>query len=155
MYHGRDEDFLFRGLCRYLQGTKIMITREEIKKLPKGDQLTPGTSLWYGVHMSNCCARHGCRYHDADCPVEKHLAPQDVVCEDCFEDPERYNQFVVEYWGNNYTSDPNGICTLCGNTGILDTTESAISPTGFRVGKKHYCICKNGQSLRYYGNPVE
>jgi len=63
--------------------------------------------------------------------------------------------FVVEYWGENYTSDPNGICTLCGNMGIIDTTNSAISPTGLRVGKKHYCICKNGQTLRYYGSPIK
>lgn len=56
---------------------------------------------------------------------------------------------VTEYMFKYYWTDEYlGLCTLCGNTGIINTTETAISPRGYRVGKKQYCLCPNGQSMR-------
>lgn len=36
-----------------------------------------------GVHTSHCCAAHGCKYGDKDCPVEMRLLVQEYACEDC------------------------------------------------------------------------
>jgi len=47
-----------------------------------------------------------------------------------------------------YTVGPMGLCGLCGNTGMVDTTKSAVSPRGEPSGIKAPCICPNGQTLR-------
>lgn len=63
----------------------------------------------------------------------------------------KYNDHVTEYMFKYYWDkeiDIGGLCTLCGNTGVIDTTETAISPKGIRAGRKNYCICPNGQFLR-------
>jgi len=52
---------------------------------------------------------------------------------------------VTKYWSEFYCDHR---CTLCGNTGIVDTTSTAISPSGEYVGKKQFCICPNGQEMR-------
>jgi hypothetical protein len=39
------------------------------------------------------------------------------------------------------------LCSLCGNSGIIDTT-GVTSAAGILVGRKNYCICPNGQSMR-------
>ncbi|WP_081235193.1 MULTISPECIES: hypothetical protein [Pseudomonas] len=36
-----------------------------------------------GVHESHCCARHGCKYGDDDCPVVQGRVEQLYPCEDC------------------------------------------------------------------------
>ena len=36
-----------------------------------------------GVHASHCCARHGCKYGDADCPVVSGKVEQMYLCEEC------------------------------------------------------------------------
>lgn len=60
------------------------------------------------------------------------------------------NDEVSKYWINFYIdyTEPFGLCSLCGNTGVIDTSVTAISPTGLNVGRKNYCICPNGQHLR-------
>jgi hypothetical protein len=35
-----------------------------------------------GVHETHCCARHGCKYGDSDCPVPGEVA-QRYRCEQC------------------------------------------------------------------------
>lgn len=55
---------------------------------------------------------------------------------------------IVDYWAKYYISETLGLCMLCGNTGYIDTTNTAISPAGIKVGRKCYCICPNGQSYR-------
>jgi hypothetical protein len=45
------------------------------------------------------------------------------------------------------------LCGLCGNTGIIDTRPTAISPAGFRSGGLFWCICPNGREMRKYGIP--
>lgn len=34
-----------------------------------------------GVHAAHCCARHGCRYGDAACPVTAGAVEQMYACE--------------------------------------------------------------------------
>lgn len=36
-----------------------------------------------GVHRTHCCAIHGCKYRDDDCPVVTGEIEQDYLCEDC------------------------------------------------------------------------
>jgi len=63
---------------------------------------------------------------------------------------------LQEYWEKHYMvkgTAPNGVkmsrfCFLCGNTGTMDTTESAITPLGENIGRKNFCICPNGLALR-------
>lgn len=69
-------------------------------------------------------------------------------------------RIIAEFWDENYTvqaMEKNRIldkvieitfCGLCGNTGIIDTTQSAITPNGTSVGKKFYCLCPNGRALK-------
>lgn len=39
-------------------------------------------SQW-GVHITHCCALHGCKYGDEDCPVATGKVGQEYSCEDC------------------------------------------------------------------------
>ncbi len=41
-----------------------------------------------------------------------------------------------------------GLCGLCGNSGYVDTTLSAISHTGERIGIRQPCICPNGRKIK-------
>lgn len=34
-------------------------------------------------HQSHCCAKHGCKYNNDDCPVATGQVKQDYPCEDC------------------------------------------------------------------------
>lgn len=36
-----------------------------------------------GVHQGHCCAIHGCKYMDEECPVILRQVQQDHFCEDC------------------------------------------------------------------------
>ncbi len=40
-----------------------------------------------GVHVTHCCALHGCKYGDADCPVSAGQVAQEYPCEHCPEEP--------------------------------------------------------------------
>lgn len=55
------------------------------------------------------------------------------------------SNFMDDYWMEFYIN--NGHCSLCGNHGIIDTTGVKTS-AGWSVGRKNFCICPNGQSLR-------
>lgn len=41
-----------------------------------------------GVHVAHCCARHGCKYGQRDCPVKTGQYKQDHPCEQCGEPEE-------------------------------------------------------------------
>lgn len=62
---------------------------------------------------------------------------------------------VSDYWRAYYVSkDGLGLCTLCGNAGVLDTTATAQSPNGrYRPGRVNFCICPNGQFMRNESQP--
>jgi hypothetical protein len=59
-----------------------------------------------------------------------------------------------EYWSNHYINDTLHLCSLCGNTGIIDTRNTAISPAGFDAGRLNYCICPNGRIMRENKTPL-
>lgn len=42
----------------------------------------------------------------------------------------------------------NHHCGLCGNTGWIDTRETAVTPAGVRCGDRFLCICPNGRALK-------
>ena len=54
---------------------------------------------------------------------------------------------VTKYWLEYYAE---GVCTLCGNRGIIDT-RGTTTPAGWDVGRINYCICPNGQIMRKQG----
>jgi len=58
---------------------------------------------------------------------------------------------LTRYWLEYYLCDSTNLCTLCGNTGVIDTTLTAISPAGIRAGRQNWCICPNGQGMRKSG----
>lgn len=59
----------------------------------------------------------------------------------------KHKKILRDYWQKHYHNDGCGLCSLCGNTGIIDTTESATSPRGIKgMGRKNYCICPNGRA---------
>lgn len=37
----------------------------------------------YGVHITHCCVKHGCKYGDKDCPVVLEIVKQEYICESC------------------------------------------------------------------------
>ena len=41
------------------------------------------------VHTEHCCATHGCKYNDSDCPVTTGRKKQSFPCEICGEDLKR------------------------------------------------------------------
>lgn len=62
------------------------------------------------------------------------------------------NQVVTDYWHAHYTD--TGLCGLCGNSGVIDTT-GVRTNAGVLVGGLHYCICPNGQVFRQHQLPLE
>ena len=51
---------------------------------------------------------------------------------------------LADFWIENYCSEH---CTLCGNSGVIDTRKTAITATGMHVGRLNWCICPNGRVL--------
>ncbi len=60
--------------------------------------------------------------------------------------PKLWDEFTIIVHNDKLDIDVP-ICGLCGNTGIVDTTASAICMKKL-VGIKHYCICPNGRSRK-------
>lgn len=62
----------------------------------------------------------------------------------------KHKKIMFEFWLENYNNKDGdwmgGLCGLCGNTGIIDTTHSAVSPMGYKPGGKYHCICPNGRA---------
>jgi hypothetical protein len=56
---------------------------------------------------------------------------------------------LTDYWLAYYVDTKLCLCSLCGNTGIIDTRRSATSPAGVDAGRKNFCICPNGQAMRH------
>ena len=52
---------------------------------------------------------------------------------------------ITNYWQEFYIK--NNMCSLCGQSGIIDTT-GMRSPGGTDCGKRNFCICPNGQAMR-------
>lgn len=61
---------------------------------------------------------------------------------------------IRDYW-LLYVSDDAALCSLCGNSGIIDTRATAVSAAGVNAGRLNYCICPNGQAMRSTSWPLE
>jgi hypothetical protein len=61
-------------------------------------------------------------------------------------------KFLEDFWANFYVQDHH--CSLCGNTGIIDTSDVTTS-ANVQCGRKNLCICPNGLALREQGVTTE
>ncbi len=59
----------------------------------------------------------------------------------------RAKHYIVAEYAMTYYGDDH-YCTLCGNTGIVDTRGARAGRLGKAVGRLNWCICPNGQVLR-------
>ena len=50
----------------------------------------------YGVHETHCCADHGCKYGDKDCPVALGEIKQAYECEYCGDEKEQFKWHAKE-----------------------------------------------------------
>jgi hypothetical protein len=55
---------------------------------------------------------------------------------------------ITDYWLKYYTVDSSTLCQLCANTGVLFI--NTFSPAGVLVRGKQFCICPNGQAMRFH-----
>jgi hypothetical protein len=55
---------------------------------------------------------------------------------------------ITDYWLEHYVNEDVRLCSLCGNTGKIDTRGTAVSAAGVIAGRVNYCICPNGQGAR-------
>jgi len=69
-----------------------------------------------GVHQSHCCKRHGCKYCDDNCPVERGRIVQDHPCEACADEP----KYRVILKSNVFVGREEQITTL-----VHDTNQEA------------------------------
>jgi putative intracellular protease/amidase len=60
---------------------------------------------------------------------------------------------LTQMWLDEFVDHDTCVCSLCGNTGVLDTT-GVESPREVPVGRKHYCICPNGRALKNQDYPL-
>ena len=59
-----------------------------------------------------------------------------------------FYEFLTKYSLYHFGNEEYRLCGLCGNTGELDTTDTAVSPKGLKPGGKHLCFCPNGRASR-------
>lgn len=55
------------------------------------------------------------------------------------------DQRYDDLWAEFIT--PDSLCSLCGNTGIIDT-RGVRSQAGVDAGRLNYCVCPNGRELK-------
>lgn len=48
------------------------------------------------VHAAHCCAVHGCKYFEPDCPVVRGKVKSKYSCEDCGHDQRRLDKVMQE-----------------------------------------------------------
>lgn len=62
------------------------------------------------------------------------------------------SEAVTKYWLRFFA--PFGHCSLCGNSGKIDTRGKVHTSAGRECGDLTYCICPNGQTMRFNGAPL-
>lgn len=55
---------------------------------------------------------------------------------------------IENYWLRYYIDYEHSLCSLCGNSGKIDTRGRAVSAAGVDAGRLNFCICPNGVGLR-------
>lgn len=56
---------------------------------------------------------------------------------------------IDDYFWKHYFNEEAGLCSLCGNRGIIDTRATARS-----AGRLNYCVCPNGRAMRSAKYPL-
>lgn len=79
-----------------------------------------------GVHESHCCAVHGCKYGDKDCPVVNRKIPQKYPCEECTDQKWEHKNLFKEFTSNMKIS----LCETCKGTGYKQIYTSAYTNNG-------------------------
>ncbi len=82
---------VFKGLLLTQESAKSKIL--EVAMRPKPKIANKKEYKKYGVHITHCCLKHGCKYRDDDCPVELGILQQAYQCEDCQTDNYRDRPF--------------------------------------------------------------
>jgi hypothetical protein len=54
---------------------------------------------------------------------------------------------VNVYW-LAYFVGRDGQCSLCGNSGVVNTRDRAMNASGVDQGRIQFCFCPNGQEIR-------
>ena len=54
---------------------------------------------------------------------------------------------LADLWVAEFLSD-NHHCSLCGNSGMIDTRGKVFTPAGVECGKRSHCICPNGRAIK-------
>jgi len=71
-------------------------------------------------------------------------------------DLERVQEKAIdEYFWHNFFNEDVRLCSLCGNSGVIDTRNTAVSGGGINAGRLNYCICPNGRAMREEGADME
>ena len=66
----------------------------------------------------------------------------------------KHEAVLGNYWMENYFDNETGLCSLCGDTGIIETAPK--TPTGKPLGTfKNYCVCPNGRSIKVQDPPAK
>lgn len=57
---------------------------------------------------------------------------------------------LADFWHDHYVV--GGLCGLCANHGVIDTTDKLTAPNGQPAkGGRFFCICPNGQAMKHGG----
>lgn len=54
-----------------------------------------GEGAMTGIHVAHCCKKHGCKYGDADCPVEHGFETQMAGCERCYYENQAREKAII------------------------------------------------------------
>lgn len=60
---------------------------------------------------------------------------------------QKSSNLLTTYFIEHYLNREMMLCSLCGNTGLIDTTR-LINPVGISFGRVNFCLCPNGQAQR-------
>jgi hypothetical protein len=55
---------------------------------------------------------------------------------------------LLQLWREEYVHPEHRMCSLCGNTGRVDTRGRVFTRTGKDCGQEHFCICPNGRAFK-------
>ena len=61
----------------------------------------------------------------------------------------KQNDILTKYWLKHYIDEETGLCSLCGNTGVI-FIKIVMNPSGKVLKRDYttYCVCPNGRNLR-------
>ena len=59
-----------------------------------------------------------------------------------------FYEFLTQYSLYHFSNEEHRLCGLCGNTGELDTSSTAVSPRGLKPGGEYPCFCPLGRVSR-------